>query len=227
MDAGDSLTTSEGQGRNILQLLALFLLLLSFFILLNSLSSFEPKKIPAVLGSVNDTFSGWHPIARDHLYVDAGNRAALEQFQSRLREALLSTVPEARLEGESAGGPMRVRLHADELFAHGGAALRPDRALLLNGLAEALNTHPADLRFDIELVFEVDGSHDAAAIKQAESLARALADAGAPEVGISIGLRPGNAGVVELAFQVRHIARPPNRSSAENLQSVTNRWEER
>jgi hypothetical protein len=227
MDTGDPVTASEGQGRNILQLLALFLLLLSFFILLNSLSSFEPRKIPAVLGSVNDTFSGWSPGERDYPYVDVGNRAALEQFQSQLREALLSAVPEARLESESGGRFMHVRLDADELFAHGGEALRPDRVLLLRGLVDALKVHPVDLRFEIELVFEIDGSRDALASKQAGSFARALVDAGAPGDAVSIGLRPGKAGVIEFAFEARHIGRPSNFSPVENLRSEPDRWGER
>jgi hypothetical protein len=220
MDVADPRMASEGQGRNILQLLALFLLLLSFFILLNGLSSFEATKIPAVLASVNDAFSGRSPLERDYPYVDAGNRAALEQFQSQLREALLSAVPEARLESESGGRFMRVALDADELFAHGGETLRPDRALLLRGLVEALKAHPADLRFDAEIVFEVDGSHDALSRKQAGGFAQALVDAGAPEDALSIGLRPGRAGAVELAFQARREGSQPDFSPVENAASA-------
>jgi outer membrane protein OmpA-like peptidoglycan-associated protein len=210
MDSGDPLTGPSGQGRNIVQLLALFLLLLSFFILLNSLSSFETKRARSVIGSLNGTFAGRETANPAGPFIETGNRTAVERFQSALRAALLTAVPAARLARSEDGRQIEAHFAMSELFSGGEAALRPDRERLLRGIAAALRDRPADLRFDVELLLGsgADGTAPNAAGEaltraRAGVFARALVARGAPKDAIAVGIGGGAPGEVLLRFRVR------------------------
>lgn len=203
MASGEAHSDAGGQSRNLVQLLALFLLLLSVFILLNSLSRFEHKRTQAVLGSLGASFSGTGPLPSAGPFVAAGNRAALERFRAAVRQALLSVVSPAALSFAEGGGMIEVRLGAGELFLPASAELRPDRTRLLQALAAALRGRPADLRFDAELVLASDGAEDALTLARAGSFARALVAQGAPEDAVSVGLAPGRPETLRLRFAYR------------------------
>lgn len=202
MDSGEPLTTSEGQGRNIVQLLALFLLLLSFFILLNSLSSFEHKKARAVLGKVNETFAGQGIYARDEPFVEMGDRAAVERFWGRVRAALARVFPTVRLEGSPDGQHMRLTLPSDSIFLRGSANIRSDRIGLVRSLAAALKDHPAELRFRLALTLGVSADERELANARAGAFARAIVAAGAPGDVISIGVRMAKEGTTGFDFEI-------------------------
>jgi len=66
--AGGTPRSGMGQGNgNIIALLSLNILLLAFFILLNSLSSFEEERRDAVMDSVRQAFQGLVRVERNAL----------------------------------------------------------------------------------------------------------------------------------------------------------------
>jgi hypothetical protein len=194
---------SAGQGRNVLQLLALFLLLLSFFILLDSRSSFEATRAQNVIGSLTETFGKRTARDFEEPFVAAGNRAALERFQARLRAAFLSAVPSSTLDASEGGKLMQITLSADELFARGAPALRTDRDRLVHEIAAALAQRPADLRFELEAVLSPGRDGEGAARERAGTLAEALVERGAPKDAVATGLGQGSSGAVRLRFYIR------------------------
>ncbi len=204
MEGRDSLTGPAAQSRNVVQLLALFLLLLSFFILLNSLSSFEAERAKAVLQSLNRTFAGETSQSPARPYVAVRDQPALERFRNAIRAALLTALAPQDLAVSAGGGLIQATLSADDLFVPGSAELRDNRAPLLKGIAQALAARPADLRFEAELVLSVAPEESALARDRAGSFARRPVAFGAPADAVAIGLGGGTPGTAWLRFAARN-----------------------
>jgi len=202
MDGGATPAQAGGQSRNIVELLALFLLLLSFFILLNGLSGFEANRARAVIGSVHRSFAGEgaHPV--EGPYIAVAERPVLQRFRDSVRAALLTVLPAAAIRAAGDGRSIEVALAADDLFRRGAAEPRADRERFLREIAAALASRPADLRFELELVLSA-APDEAMARGRAGAFARSLVARGAPADALSLGLGDLSPGGARLRFAAR------------------------
>ncbi|HYE01433.1 MAG TPA: flagellar motor protein MotB [Alphaproteobacteria bacterium] len=201
----------EGDGGIVLYL-AVFVLLLAFFILLNAISTFERRKAGAVLDSLKDSFSAGTLLTGEG--DDRERREALAEAARAVEsvgELFLAAIPVARIEAASEGSGMVVTLPAAEIFE--GDALRADRGDLLDRVAAALAPRAAGVQVRLEFLAGAAGGADDTAplVAMAGTVARDLLERGAQPAPLSVGIERREAGWVRFLFTIRDPEAPPVR----------------
>jgi hypothetical protein len=195
---------------NIFALLSLKVLLLAFFILLNSLASFEEERRSAVVESVREAFQGLVPAVRSI----SDSPAALdlldggEDIADSLKQLFGSDLPLVELPESSGARVLQMDIAVDEFFEEGGNALRPDGAETLRLVAAVL----ADPRFArqearVDVLYGLSGhtsglDGNRTALLRAATLVRSLEHEGMAPLRLSAGLLPALPGKVRLHFTV-------------------------
>ena len=194
--------------------LGLFLLVLAFFILLVSISTFEKVKSSAVMDSLTSTFTTVLPPTADPTQFNAkdGDFIAGEAFQEEITQLFSTAIRVDKIEVVQPGRLMRLTMPASALFDEGAVTVRADQQALMDRVVAALSNRPPGLRQDMEVVLGTALLGDAALpveqtleTQRAGSLARKLVGRGAPPDSISVGLKPGDMGQVSLWFWVRGV----------------------
>ena len=189
---------------NITLLLSLNLILLAFFILLNSLADFEADRAQAVLASVKQAFNGKIETT-GQLPTFSSSLGALPEVEAKMQEvgSLFEAIaPAAGAKSIRRASLVQVDFPASVLFRPASLRLRPGREVLLARLAQSLRKGSVGApRYLLEILMgtgsqaAVDGGPTAGSpslqLRRAAVLAARLGAAGAPLDGLSIGLRPG------------------------------------
>jgi hypothetical protein len=192
--------------------LGLYLILLAFFVLLNTMASLKEDRVKAVLGSLLSTFSTeiLNTLNPTEFTASVGDDLATKEMHREIRDFFEVAVPLSRVEFYSAGSIMRIRMPADQLFEPASIVVRDDRGDLMFRINRALNRRVAGLRYEVEFsTFTGPFLGDEAAngqiieIARAGAFARAVQEGGAPVNSLTIGAQPGNPDEVELTFLVR------------------------
>lgn len=205
---------SKRRDPNIVAMLSLYLLLLAFFILLNTLSKLEEDRTRVVLESVNAAFNGRvESIASVKPYSAAlgplQDAAALMADLSRLFD---QTVPAVRTQVAADGPVLRLELDATALFRSGRVDLQAGRGLLLSRLSEALlSERNSTLFYELELLHGVpekgirtvaQAADRSLEIRRMGVLVSELVERDLPAERLSVGLVPGRPGVVQVVVRI-------------------------
>ena len=203
----------EGRGGTTITLfLSLFLLILAFFIMLVSISTFESAKSQAVMDSLTSTFATVLPSSSDPntFVVKDGDILAGQEFQNQVSDIFSSAMPVARIEIVQPGKKMRVTFPIDSMFVSNSANLRPVTFALLDRIIATLSGRPPGLRLESEFVVGakyLEGNllpvEQTMALSRAGNFAREMARRGAPPNTIAVGIGPGNPSRVTMWFYVR------------------------
>lgn len=192
--------------------LGLYLILLAFFVLLNTMATLKEDRVKAVLGSLLSTFSTeiLNTVNPTEFTASVGNDLATKEFHREIRDFFEVAVPLARVELYSAGAIMLIRMPADQLFERDSIVIRADREDLMYRITRALSRRVAGLRYEVEFSTFTGpffGNESASSqiieVARAGAFARALLAGGARANSLTIGAQPGNPGEVEMAFLVR------------------------
>ncbi|MDA0998450.1 MAG: hypothetical protein O2944_09620 [Proteobacteria bacterium] len=192
--------------------LGLFLLVLAFFIMLVSISTFEPVKSDAVKDSLSSAFTALLPVTSDPTSFNAkdGDVIAGEAFQEQVTGIFSTAVQIERIEVIQPGRLMRITLPVGALYRDNDSALRSDQVQLFDRVVAALSNRPTGLRKDMEFVIGSAGTSDGSLpvgetleFRRAGGFARMLAERGAPPDSVSVGVRRGNPGKITIWFWVR------------------------
>ena len=206
----DGPVNQPGAGRtdpNIFVFLSLYLLLLAFFILLNSISQHESTRTAAALGSIDATFKA--PVATDlearSLAHMPGLLAGETALQARLGRLFQANLPVSHAKVFRRDGRIEVSVPGDRIFLPGSASFRTSRWTLFEALAEALMARSAAGEFELEILIETaanDGTETRARVDMARAAAIAadLTSRGVPSRRLATGLEPGTAGRIRFAF---------------------------
>ncbi len=210
----------------MLLLLSLNLILLAFFILLNSLADFETNRSRAVLASVKQAFNGKVETAGQEPAF-SGSLGALPEVEAKMREVgslFEAMAPTARAKSIRRANSVRVDVPAGALFKPGSQRLRQGREALFERLAGSLRKGPQGTsRYLLEILVgtasrvAADGgpttdsaspdstSPDSAnlGLRRAAVLAARLSAEGVPLDALSTGLRPGAAGSLRFVVRLR------------------------
>jgi hypothetical protein len=185
--------------------LSLFLLLLTFFILLNSISQAERERTVAAIGSVNVAFRGTAP-APD---LDE-HRQTVTRLHRELKGVFAREWPRTRFKTIGDGSVLQVTLPLDRVFTPGMAQLRRERVTLMNGIAGSLIALPPNVENQVEIVVPEDIAPAAPtvtarqlAVLRAGALARELVARGVEEKVLAVGVQPGGGNDLVLTFLTR------------------------
>lgn len=191
----------ESEGGIYVLYLSVFFLLLAFFILLTSLSTFKKQKAEAVVAGIQDAFGNG----------DGGGVGLMAQAMARMNvvgQGMVTEIPGAVMAPPVPHGDrLAVDLPLDGLLtADGGGAMRVADAHgpLITGIAAALKGEAggdkggASLPLSLEFLAGDGGRDDDDGIQDpvqaAGAVARALVAAGAPVARLTVGVERGRAG---------------------------------
>lgn len=195
---GDPRKALGGPG-TVTLFLALYLLVLAFFILLNSMAAYEEVKSKAVLESLSTTFASQGAATGDDPFLAAaGESAAAREFQAQVGRLVQAAIPAARVELLRPGRLMQVEFPADMLFLPDSAALRPGQVPLLDRLVAAMSVPPPGLRYELDFTI---GAGPAPQLARAGAFARGMAERGAAPRGVLVGIDSGDPRRATLLFR--------------------------
>lgn len=180
--------------------LALYLLLLAFFILLNTISTFEEVKTREVQESLSSAFAAILPPTTSLQTVTSieGPVVAAEDTQEKLGHLFDTAIKVVRVEVIQPGKLMEIIMHVDQLFDPNSILIRERQANFMEQLAEVLADEEGYASYDMEMVMgsqlgskgtiEIENNLQ---IARAGSFARELIDVGAPQDHLYVGIDPG------------------------------------
>lgn len=218
---GDTNQTRQGDS-GIVLLLSLKLILLAFFILLNSIAEIETTRMRAVLDSVDQAFNGTYRSIPDPASEPAGSGVLTEAADalSQIHALVSAEIPGAKAKIVGDSEALRFDLPAGALFQIGEDALRPSRAVLLRRIARALMPDPSGAqRYEIEVLHGTaaglgrnSGAPWPLEIRRGGALAREFVMQGLPAEALSIGLLPGQPELIRLILRARRSGNPTGQS---------------
>lgn len=214
---------SDGKVGQLLNL-SLFIMLLAFFIVLNSLSTFDEQKSRPVMESLESTFT-----SRVQRFDEAPSTTeSPEQSQGEGRsidriEALFKAqIPGLDYEKDDKNGTMTVHMSFDDLMTEilkiKGTNLQTESVaqisydtLFLSMLIAVLKTEETGHLYEMDMVLELEDdpsllrNKDPQALKESVSdigfVARVLEKENMPKSLMSVGLKKGKPGMVNLLFR--------------------------
>lgn len=194
--------------------LALYLMLLAFFITLISHSSFEAEKSARTIDSLNARFQASGGTLLGRFTGDAGVVVAeARSFFEAVGTVFETAIPLARVAEPVPGRVLEVTLPAEAIFTPGLAEVRPARRDLLDRVAAAMGGAPPGYRYGMEIVIGSDYPvgdplplTETLATARAGALARAAVARGVPAAALAAGVEPGAEGIVRLTFRVSDAA---------------------
>ncbi|MGQ0527232.1 MAG: flagellar motor protein MotB [Alphaproteobacteria bacterium] len=186
--------------------LSLFILMLSFFIVLNSFSTFETTKARSLIKSVTETFSARetgdtivpqfggtgggvseNPLDRLDSVLQNQTAAGTEAKSNRLRTAMKISLPVEKFETMIGENGELLPVLASVFEPESGPSYTMKMVLNISANPAEFSRH--------------DPARAAAAIKKSAALMQTLQDTGLPEDFMSAGVGQGPEGTVDLIFQ--------------------------
>jgi hypothetical protein len=200
--ASDAAALTSADSTNTLQL-SLFLMLLTFFFVLTSTSSFDDRRVGPVIGGIQDAFGvlnagrvsqegrlsgGTLPVLQE------GSQPASGDFSSTVTTAFSEA---GGTEGIRGGASLDLVLDVSGLFVGGAAAIRADRRSLFTVLGAALAGGSKDRHVAILVPAASQNRLD---VRRAASIARLLSVSGTPEGHLAVGVTDAPRDFVSFRF---------------------------
>lgn len=188
---------------------ALYLILLTFFILLNSMSQQIAGRAVAAMESVNDTFNVSKQI--DNIVTidpSAENVAANDRVLSAVQRAFIAQMELPGRFGTQGGNTFEVEFPADRLFRRGSLKVKPEVTPFLDQLVTAVQLENKGRTSQLALLFgsgqgtvaRVMTRPQEIAIRRAGALARHLKNSGVPDGTFTTGFAAIPEGQILAAF---------------------------
>ncbi len=205
---------SRIQAAGLTSILSLFLLLLAFFIMLNSLAQFEAHRTRAVLGSLAATFNVSNPSGQSRILGSfVGHLQAVDELEKEITGLLRTLVGFGSFELIRTGTLLSTSIDNDVLFTDGAAASLKLKELA-EPAAELLVAASSDVTIEMTAYArpargKVIGARSAsieAAAARAGSVVRTFAEFGVAARQLVVALEDGDPGQTRIEFRV--LAKP-------------------
>ena len=203
---------SGGNNTNFL-FLGLYLLILTFFILLVSISSLEEVRSQQIMHSLSSTFKTLLPPSTEltPFQKDDGRIIAGQAFQERVTDIFATSLQIAKVDVARPGRSMKVSLPTSALFKEGEVEIRTARLEILDLIVAALSVSSAGVRHDLQFVIGsefVPGTRnlpvgETLEMGRAGAFAREMLSRGAPPDSVGVGIRQADPAWVDLWFHTR------------------------
>lgn len=192
--------------------LALYLLVLAFFILLNSFSTLEDVKAKTAMKSLTATFSPVPPSTDPTALQAEDSSASGQAFQETVTGIFATSLQVAKVEIVQPGKLMRIIVPTDALFQTGKAEVREAQTQLLDRIVTTLSGRPPGMRHDLELVmasrFVTDKDLSTGRnmeLRRADAFVSKMRERGVPPDSVTVGVKPGDPDQIIMWFYVRSI----------------------
>jgi len=188
----------------LVQVLSVYLLLLAFFVVLNSISHFELARSRAVTGSLNETFSAdGLPTPKTVPLVSArGDFVSDAAVLSRVGALISTEFALAEVREVEPGRTMEVTVPVESLFRPGVESIDPLHRPLIEKVAQSLKNPSRGVRYDVDILV-MGESGDDLAVGRSAFLASVFVQAGAPRRNVIAGIEHNNSRKLRLLFHVR------------------------
>lgn len=191
---------------NLVLLLSLYLILLAFFILLDSRATPNVPRSKAVIDSLSESFAPVvSPDAIDPNGEESGSSGDRRRDHRAMATYLKSALPLVEIDDVGAGRVMRVKVDSDALFKTGGVSVRPEALPVLRRMANVLAAQPRGFHHAADLFLAVPFDDPAPlASGRAAALLDEFAALDVPAGRVMAALRPsaGPASMLEVVFHV-------------------------
>jgi len=201
----------EDRGSSQPLFLALFLLLLAFFILLNSMSTLEEGRSNEVMESVQQAFpSEIRAAIKDKLLDSDPGQVIGEGLRSRLGAAFRETLPVVEITGDESGNPLYAAVPLRSLVDLARGRVLPAAERLAERLRPILDAPPAGSVLEVQiLIGRPDGGRAASdRVIAASRLALTFVEARISDRILGAGLEPGDPETLRFVFRTRPAGRP-------------------
>eukprot|EP00435_Cladocopium_sp_Y103_P079011 s1_g2750.t1 len=178
-------------------------MLLTFFFVLTSATSFDDRRVGTVIGGIQDTFGALSAGAVDRTgrlsggtlpVLQEGSQAASGDFSAAVVTAFAEVGGEESLRQQ---GALELALDVSTLFVDGAAAIRADKQALFAALGAALADGSGDRHVAILVPAASQNRLD---VRRAASVARLLSAAGAPQGHLAVGVSDAPVPLVSFRF---------------------------
>jgi len=198
---------------SVVQFLALYLLILAFFIWLVSLARFDGVKSLAVVNSLKSTFeTKQKEEEKDITTIITSKILSSKQFEDNIRGLFSTLLGVEKVEAPTPGQNMRVVMRADTLFEKEKIKIKEFNYKFIDRVVASLSERPPGYHFDVEFI--VRSKQDSSGygtlptdqtlqMARAGNFVRTMLARGAPPDSVSIGVREGNPQRVVLWFHIR------------------------
>lgn len=194
--------------------LALFLLLLAFFILLNTLSTIEEGRSTEVLKSVQDAFPSEIQAQLKESFLDGDPGSVIgEGVRSRIGAVFEASLPIIEITADPSGSPLYVSVPSRSVFSPALGGVTPEAEALARQLVPLLETRPGQAYMDLQILLGRGGDGrvrdtgaDQDLILGASSTALRFGALGVPRARVTGGIEPGDGDITRFVFRI-HPAR--------------------
>lgn len=194
--------------------LALYLLLLAFFILLNAISETADARVSAAVESVKEAFRDRRPETEEFVDIAENPEALLvsEDYIENVKAVFATSLNEQGFHESLSGDLLRVSVPVELFFPPGLATMQESVSVLFEALAASMSRPVAGERRQLEIVLGVGRKMpsggdlgNALEIRRAGTLARALRARGLPPGSLTTGIQQGDPEIIEMTFYTRKI----------------------
>ncbi len=203
---------ADGADRSVQIFVSLYLILIAFFMVMNSISNQETVRAAAAMDSVSTAFKKIHLpkvnvvdlLAKKQLDVHS------DEFYQEVKGVLAGLIDFPGKYPSPGGNVMRVEMPAETLFKGTAAHVRADQTRFMNALADLLTREGTNERREIEILFTAppgfmtgDAPWHSLFVRRAANIAADLEDRGVPGGQVSAGLVEGDRATIWLVFSSR------------------------
>lgn len=209
--AGEHGSTTEVDTTHTL-LLALFLVVLAFFIVLVSYSTIDGRRSDAIMGSLTSTFAAHRNGLQQPYQLGSaeGDVVATDRAEEQLATLFATRLRLDEVDVKRVGRAVELAMPTDVLFRHGSDVLRQGRLSVLDRLvatvSQRLSSTPYALTLRFERVEPADRAlpygPDSLVVRRADLIASALVERGLPTNAITIAVEPAHRDRFVFAFRI-------------------------
>lgn len=219
MPAATQMPRARGGNKTagVMAMLSIFLLLLAFFLMLNSLAQFETTKTRAVLGSLNATFNIGNPAGPEHEFGSfVGKVGAAERLQAETGDLLRTLFGVDQYKVIRVGNVIAVDISTRGFFVE-KTTPTPRLLVFASRLSGAMIPMPAGTELLTEVTVrhgpggleEVAATDLDLATRRAGAVVRAFERAGFPGEHLTAGIAAGDPRSLRVEFTVTDASLAP------------------
>jgi hypothetical protein len=183
-----------GAGASTSLFVALYLVILAFFIMLNSISTIKKDESREIMDGLKDSFSDAEKDYETSMFTtfnSAGKDISVQDYAARIGEVAKDSVSMMNIKIEHFGNTIKISTPTEHLFMKNKSTIKFEHDSFFRNIAEEINKLRGFVRFDIEfLIGSQDKTikHSALSVERSAKFALTLEKANVDPASILVGV---------------------------------------